>query len=51
MYWIKPQYHNMQNYTLGIVNDFISRSLSARHGRDRMVDGFITTYAISDYHH
>jgi hypothetical protein len=22
-----------------------------RRGRDRMVDGFTSTYAISDYHH
>jgi len=25
--------------------------LRGRHGRDRMVVGFITTYAISAYHH
>jgi hypothetical protein len=25
--------------------------MRGRRGRDRVVDGFITTYAISDYHH
>jgi hypothetical protein len=28
-----------------------SRELGERRGRDRMVDGFTSTYAISDYHH
>jgi hypothetical protein len=28
-----------------------SRSVRGRHGRDRMVVGFTTTYAIRAYHH
>jgi hypothetical protein len=30
---------------VAVLND------GGRRGRDRMVVGFITTYAISDYHH
>ena len=31
--------------------DFSWRSVRGRRGRDRMVVGFTTTYAISAYHH
>jgi hypothetical protein len=34
--------------SIGVICPFIVRG---RHGRDRMVVGFITTYAISAYHH
>ena len=33
------------------VNSLISISKWGHHGRDRMVVGFTTTYAISTYHH
>ena len=31
--------------------DFLYDSDRGRHGRDRIVDGFTTTYAISSYNH
>jgi hypothetical protein len=34
-----------------IIHTFIMMTSWGRHGRDRMVVGFTTTYAISGYHH
>jgi len=41
------------NITTNVLNTTcrILRKLRDRHGRDRMFVGFITTYAISTYHH
>jgi hypothetical protein len=38
----------MHATTMLYFNNIISKG---RRGRDRMVVGFMTTYAISDYHH
>jgi len=38
-------------YKLTYLFTSISFLTRGRHGRDRMVVGFTTTYAISDYHH
>ena len=41
----------MQYYLIPFFVAFLSFSLRGRRGRDRMVVGFTTTYAISVYHY
>ena len=48
------QWWRLTNLTSNMLNRNIfvwSNSMRGRRGRDRLVVGFITTYAISDYHH
>ena len=40
---------HLKKYIYG--SPLLIRQLMGRRGRDRMVVGFITTYAISAYHH
>jgi hypothetical protein len=40
------------NFSLNLLTDYIFYIfIRGRRGRDRMVVGFITTYAINAYHH
>ena len=38
-------------YNIERVNDMLYKCMRGRRGRDRMVVGFTTTYAIRAYHH
>ena len=42
---------NPVNKTTKVVHNQIANTPRGCHGRDRMVVGFTTTYAISAYHH
>jgi len=38
-------------YNCSFKQSVLKKVVGGRHGRDRMVVGFTTTYAISAYHH
>jgi len=43
--------YTFQLFELTLINTLVPYSPRGRCGRDRMVVGFTTTYAISNYHH
>jgi hypothetical protein len=48
-WWIAKKFDDIPGNTAIEMEDM--RYVAGRRGRDRMVVGFITTYAISAYHH
>ena len=51
MYVFLRFFHSQIVYAIKCINVFIYQHTGGRRGRDQMVVGFTTTYAISGYHH